>query len=282
MHLVLVRFLYYGSVAVLFGATLFPLYINADRTTARQLAMPRSASVVLAASSFTAVILWLLIFAVSLGGTDDLSGTVYQLLFSSRLGPSWLARLGLVTLLLWSAVAGRPKWIVCTALVTLFAEGGSGHGAGAGFIGPSLHAVHAVSAGVWLGGLVALARVMAAARAKKIERRVIQDVLKQFSRLGIPSVLLLAVTGSLMTWLILGSFPQPSNDYGRILLLKISLFFLMVVLALINRFLLVPRLRSSKSERSRARLSAAILTERIAGAGILFAVAVLGVTNPHG
>lgn len=47
-NLVLVRFLYLGSVTIVFGAILFQLYASSDQSTARQLDMPRSRCVMLA------------------------------------------------------------------------------------------------------------------------------------------------------------------------------------------------------------------------------------------
>ncbi|WP_164527847.1 CopD family protein [Georhizobium profundi] len=226
-------------------------------------------------------VIWLLIFATSLGGTDNLPGTVYALLFSSRLGPFWLVRLSLATLLLFFAITGRPQLVASAALIMLLAEGGSGHGAGNGLVGPSLHAVHAVSAAAWIGGLVALMRVLAAGSTGRIPRRVVADLLEQFSRMGILIVLLLAATGAAMTWLILGDIPSSRNDYSQILLLKIALFALIVGLALINRFLLLPRLSSSTGGPALRKLSAAIVLEQIAGAGVLLAVAVLGPMDPN-
>jgi copper resistance protein D len=280
-NLVLVRFLYLGSVMIVFGAILFQLYASSDQSTARQLAMPRSLCVMLAFVSLATAVIWLLIFATSLGGTDNLPGTVYALLFSSQLGPFWLVRPSLVTLLLFFAITGRPQFVASAALIILLAEGGSGHGAGNGLVGPSLHAVHAVSAAAWIGGLVALMRVLAAGTTGRIPRRVVADLLEQFSRMGILIVLLLAATGAAMTWLILGDIPSSRNDYGKILLLKIALFALMVGLALINRFLLLPRLSSSTGGPALRKLSAAIVLEQIAGAGVLLAVAVLGLMDPN-
>lgn len=280
-NLVLVRFLYLGSVMIVFGTILFQLYASSDQSTARQLAMPRSRCVMLAFVSLATAVLWLLIFATSLGGTDNLPDTVYALLFSSRLGPFWLVRLSLATLLLFFAITERPQLVASAALIMLLAEGGSGHGAGNGFVGPSLHAVHAVSAAAWIGGLVALMRVLAAGTTGRIPRPVVADLLEQFSRMGILIVLLLAATGAAMTWLILGDIPSSRNDYGQILLLKIALFALMVGLALINRFLLLPRLSSSTGGPALRKLSAAIVLEQIAGAGVLLAVAVLGLMDPN-
>jgi putative copper resistance protein D len=69
-------------------------------------------------------------------------------------------------------------------------------------------------------------------------------VVPRFSHLGYAAVAPLAATGAINTLLLVGNVGSPAGTpYGRLLRLKILLFSVMVVLALINRFRLLPRLR---------------------------------------
>ena len=62
--------------------------------------------------------------------------------------------------------------------------------------------------------------------------------------MGYAAVALLAATGAINTLLLVGNVDSlAGTPYGRLLSLKILLFSVTVVLALINRFRLLPRLR---------------------------------------
>ena len=70
--------------------------------------------------------------------------------------------------------------------------------------------------------------------------------------MGYAAVALLSATGAINTPLLVGNVDSPAGTpYGRLLSLKILLFSVMVVLALINRFRLLPRLRREPPTASR-------------------------------
>ncbi|MES0126743.1 CopD family protein [Mesorhizobium sp. C420B] len=82
------------------------------------------------------------------------------------------------------------------------------------------------------------------------------------------------------TWLVLGSFPDPRNSYGRVLLFKISLFVAMVGLAVYNRYALVSRMKSEPA-KSLGTLSRNVALEQIIGFGVLMDVSALGLMDPY-
>ena len=107
----------------------------------------------------------------------------------------------------------------------------------------------------------------------------------RFSTLGIVSVGTLLVIGTINTWYLAGSIPALiETDYGRLLLIKIALFFGMVAIAAINRLHLTPRLVAGASARAARealrQLRRNIAIEIVAGAIIIAIVAMLGVTPP--
>ncbi|MCO5218603.1 MAG: copper resistance protein CopC [Thermomicrobiales bacterium] len=105
--------------------------------------------------------------------------------------------------------------------------------------------VHLLAASFWLGGLIILTLglrrsghlVSFATPAGAIA------TVSRFSTLAAWSVLLLAGSGTAMTWVILEA-PRDliDTDYGRDLLLKVALVLVIVVLAALNRFRILPRL----------------------------------------
>jgi putative copper resistance protein D len=83
-------------------------------------------------------------------------------------------------------------------------------------------------------------------------------VVPRFSHMGYAAVALLAATGAINTLLLVGNVDSPAGTpYGRLLSLKILLFSVMVVLALINPFRLLPRLRERLPRRASLEVRAA-------------------------
>ncbi|GAA0386465.1 copper resistance protein CopC [Streptomyces luteireticuli] len=82
---------------------------------------------------------------------------------------------------------------------------------------------HLLAVGVWLGGLAAL---LAALRADEALPR---DAVRRFSRLAFGAVCVLVVTGLYQAWRQVGSWSAlTGTDYGRWLLVKVSLVAVMV------------------------------------------------------
>ena len=100
--------------------------------------------------------------------------------------------------------------------------------------------------------------------------------------MGYAAVALLAATGAINTLLLVGSVEAlTGTPYGRLLGLKILLFLVMVVLALINRFRLLPRLRREPlSWAPVAALARSVLFEQALGFAVLAIVSVFGTWPP--
>jgi putative copper resistance protein D len=98
--------------------------------------------------------------------------------------------------------------------------------------------------------------------------------------MGYVAVGLLALTGAVNSWLLVGSWSAlVGTPYGRLLGLKILLFLAMVAVALVNRWRLVPRLGDQPAATVTA-LSRAILVEQGLGLAILAVVSLLGTWAP--
>jgi putative copper resistance protein D len=98
---------------------------------------------------------------------------------------------------------------------------------------------------------------------------------------GYAAVALLAATGAINTLLLVGSVEAlAGTPYGRLLSLKILLFSVMVVLALTNRFRLVPRLRREPPSAPIAALARSVLFEQMLGFAVIAVVSVLGTWPP--
>jgi putative copper resistance protein D len=136
-----------------------------------------------------------------------------------------------------------------SALGLIAAIAWTGHaGATAGEIGV-LHltadVLHLIAAAAWLGGLVSLALLLAAAcrHDALVWTPVARAATRRFSTLGIVSVGTILATGIVNSWILVGSLHAlTATEYGRLLMLKIILFAGMLMIAAANRFLITPRL----------------------------------------
>ena len=106
----------------------------------------------------------------------------------------------------------------------------------------------------------------------------LQGVARRFSTLGLLVVGTLLATGLVNTWMMADSpLSLVTTNYGRLLLLKIALFVVMVMIAGINRLQLTPRLPKTDAVH---RLDRNTRVELALGFAIIAIVSVLGVLSP--
>ncbi len=83
---------------------------------------------------------------------------------------------------------------------------------------------HRLALAAWLGGLPALILLIGAGPVPDDTRRVAAVVLRRFSRLAIAAMSVILVSGTLLTWFLVGNFPGLiGTEYGRLLILKLAL-----------------------------------------------------------
>jgi copper resistance protein D len=226
------------------------------------------------------------------------ASVLQAVLLDTDFGRDWLLRLLLTALLaglfaadLREKQGGGGFLKVAIVLVAASLAGTlawAGHGIGGAGLPGSIHLaadfVHLIAAAAWVGGLLPLAFLLAAAdRTSSVV--VARAASLRFSAYGMVAVGALLLTGAINTWYLAGSTQAlTATDYGHLLLVKIALFLVMVALATVNRLWLTPALAAdagAKPEHSALRqLRRNVVTEIVAGAAILAVVAVLGVTPP--
>ncbi len=145
----------------------------------------------------------------------------------------------------WS---GRLELLFALALTIAFAL--SGHAAAVPAsqrtYALSVDLLHLFCTTLWVGGLFYIGVILVPALATlsiTARARVLAQGLPAFGALAIVSVFILASTGSLNTTIHLNTFDQLFTTlYGRILVVKISLFFLMMGISAYHAFFLRSRL----------------------------------------
>jgi copper transport protein len=129
-----------------------------------------------------------------------------------------LALYGVLGLLAWrlsGITAGLATWLVPASVAsTAVTIAAAGHGGSSDPLSLGVHALHALAAGLWVGGLVVLI-----ALRRSVEPR----TLHKFSTLAMASVLTLVVTGILNSVRHLTRLEQLLSDYGLTLVLKLLL-----------------------------------------------------------
>jgi putative copper resistance protein D len=150
--------------------------------------------------------------------------------------------------------------------------------------------LHLVAAAIWIGGLISLVLLFAVTRRDRTDASMsfARDATQAFSSMGIAIVAVIFATGIVNTWILVGSWHALiATGYGRLLMLKIALFIVMLLFAAANRFWLTPRLALPSSapqfdpHRQLARNS---MIEFVLALAIFAIVGLLGTLHPasHG
>jgi putative copper resistance protein D len=293
-----------AGIAFFFVFIAEPAFRKADQGTRlpavirRRLAWIAWIAIVLSVLSGAA---WLVVVAQSISDrtlTELFSeGILSTVLTQTGFGRDWLARFVLACLLaaifvpFLSAQGMKSAWIK-TVMVALAAGlvgslAWAGHAAGGSgvesIVHPAADFLHLVAAAAWVGMLVPLVLLLAAAGGDAASVAVARIATMRFSNIGIISVGTLLLTGSVNTWYLAGSIPAlTQTDYGRLLLTKVALFLTMVAIAAVNRLRLTPQLVQNVSAAADPlrQLRRNTMIEVAIGAIVIAIVAVLGVTVP--
>ena len=271
--LIAVRDIHFGSSVIVAGIVFFDLFIaspalrKADLRLGATVAIFRSRTAaalwISLALSIISGFAWLCLLAARIVdkpvGDVIADGTIWIVLSQTQFGFAWELRflfgaLLIACLLIWRTKnAGASIWQEALAALLAGAYLGSlafaGHGEEGLGLERNIHLaadfLHLIAAGLWLGGLIPLAccSYIYAVSVRKLGSR---------SRVTLPAAFPISAS-----WLSERSADQRNNQclvliggmqslidtsYGRLLLLKITLFAAMVCLAGINRQYLLPRL----------------------------------------
>ncbi len=226
--------------------------------------------------------------------------SVMRVLLDTRGGRIWLARHGLLLLLVafllvrvdvtrsldWTAarLQGLLLGGAALALVALAGHAAAVTPEAARAIAADV--VHVGAVGVWAGALLPLAALLSvASRESGADARPYAVVsARRFSRRASVVIVVIVLTGIAMTVDQVGGIPAlVGTRYGRLLLVKLGFFVPVLVLAALNRGRLLPALSGDAVTIGRPamrRLAAFVTVEAVLALAMLAVVAVLNVTPP--
>jgi putative copper resistance protein D len=287
--LYIVRFLHYTSALQLFGVAVFQAWITSPKLQHAMSEVSGRVAIVSAAVLLVSGVAWLLIVAGSMGSgwADTVNPAVVgTVLRSTQFGQVWTWHLGIALLVLPAAAfAGRTRagWSVLAILsaLSLGGLGLIGHAAtldgSVGLLNRASHILHALSSGFWLGSLVPLIYTLGALVSPELGRDA-DIALRRFSGLGHGAVAIALGTGISNSWFILRHEEiDLTAPYQTLLLLKILLVGGMLVLALVNRYVFVPRIAAGPGL---GLLRDGTIAEIVLSAVIIVLVSVLGMLSP--
>ena len=123
--------------------------------------------------------------------------------------------------------------------------------------------VHGVGAALWFGGLLGLVLFLLVATRTRTDAKKMGQVLTDFSTYALLSVIALAISGSVMAFMVKDDpLDIAGSPFAQLLSVKLLLVVIPVVLAAYNRFKLMPQLESNPaSEETWARLGRVVQIE---------------------
>jgi copper resistance protein D len=283
---VIARLAFDAAVIVLFGASCFldwmaPNNLSAWLTAsvARMRFLPIVACI--------AAVAWLPFDAATIAGNW---GAALDLRFLEALalatsgGLAWLLRclVCLAAVAVFGLSVTRARVLIAGLLVASLSP--SGHTLLQSGSPAVLHvindALHVLAGSIWLGSLVMLPSCLTLLDHPEVYRDA-RLALQRFSKIGHVAVAVVILTGVINSVLTLGHRPtRPISPYVVLLSLKIMLVAVMTVLAAINRYVFVPRIRFERT-KAIARIKAGTWSEVVLGVGVLTLVATFGVFDPH-
>ena len=285
--LALCRFAHFLSAMALFGMSLYVrLLAPPDLARALAPAARRVAAVAIPLASLSAL-LWVALEAASM--TDSWSGLVdldilESVLVDTAFGAVWQWRLAIALALLVALALGRHGPSTFTTLFSglllaslcVVGHASMQHG-GVGALHRANHALHLLATGAWLGGLPPFALCLKAYRDPALRRDAV-IAMRRFSFWGQFDVALVALTGAANVALTSGALPFPTTPYRALLCVKIALAATMIVIALVNRYVLAPRL---KPDAPALRiLTNTSIAEVVLGVVVVALVSVFGLLDP--
>lgn len=279
------RFIHFISLIVAFGCVLYGAWWAP--VALRRLMMQRFYPLMrylLSASALSALLMLMAQGGLMGNGWPDVwQPAIWQAVAGTQFGSVWvwqilLAFVALAVVWLKPRRPGRLLLVLFCAQLLLLA--GVGHAAmndgWLGIVQRTNHALHLFCVASWFGGLLPFIYCLRLAHGRW--RQAAICTMMRFSRYGHLAVAGAIASGVVNALLIQGGLISTS-PWGRMLLFKCALVAAMVAIALVNRYVLVPRM-SAGGTRAEQLIVRTTQIEIALGALALFAVSLFATWEP--
>lgn len=267
---VICRFVHFVSVMQLFGACVFTRLLTPEVFSSTLVHKNQTLITTSACISALSAFLMLAIQAGVMGNgwSDTTNFNVWLLVLTTTFGDVWrwhmLMAVFAFLLVLIDGLPGRYLLLILLSGGMLIGQALIGHAAmHEGIIGilqRSNHAVHLLSAAYWFGSLLPLLTCMSFTHRPATRPAAILTLLR-FSTYGHVAVALVVLSGVINSALILQRWPTDIHSPYEVLLVgKAALVALMVLVAIYNRYRLVPQL-AKHAHQAQQRMIAICWTE---------------------
>jgi copper resistance protein D len=282
------RFAHFLAAMLTFGMSAYLCAYAPDRLKLALSPAARRLALIASLIALVTAIAWLQLESASMA--EDLSAAldpeaIGAVLTDTAFGHAWAAHVVLAAALVAVVLFGpRTRW-AATAVASgalLASLGLVGHAAmqtGAeGALHRVNHAVHLVAAGAWIGGLIPFAMCLGAYEREDLRRESVQAMMS-FSFWGQFVVAAIVLTGVVNIALTSGHPPiPPTTPYRALLVAKIIIVAVMIALAVFNRFVLAPQLKTSAT--ALAVLRSTSVAEIALGSLVVALVSVFALLDP--
>ncbi len=286
--LALCRFAHFLAAMLAFGMSAYLWAYAPERLRVALSPVVRGLALIASVVALITGMLWLALESASMA--DDWSAAIDPeaigaVLTDTAFGHAWASHLALAAALVAVVAFGpRARW-AATSLVSaalLASLGLVGHAAmqtGAeGVLHRANHAVHLMAAGAWIGGLVPFVMCLRAYERDDLRKDAVRAI-TGFSFWGQFIVAAIVLTGVVNIALTSHHPPlPPTTPYRALLVAKLIIVAIMILLALFNRFVLAPRLKTSAN--ALATLRATSIAEIALGCVVVALVSVFALLDP--
>lgn len=282
------RFIHFVSLYVLLGTGIYVecLTPRAARSWSRARSEPMLRVCALAACVCAVLLLCLEAGQMGSGWADVRDPSTWRAVLGTAYGRVWRWQLGFSVAAALCALAGAWRWRrpvllwLATAMLGCMAFVGhaASHTGQEAVLAGVVQLAHLYAGAYWLGSLpilwLTLGGLDDGRRADVVRTHV------RFSAAGHAAVAVVIASGAINTGLMLGTWPGHwASLYQLLLSLKIALVALMALAAVVNRYVLVPRMRRESAAGARwfGRL---VLTEITLGLLVLALVSWFATLEP--
>jgi copper resistance protein D len=280
------RFCHFLPVMLTFGISAYLWAYAPKRLRLALSPFARRFALIASLVAFITAIVWLALESAAMA--DEWSAAIDPeaigaVLTDTAFGHMWAGRLVLAAVVAVVAFSRAGWGATSLASAALLASLGLvGHAAmqtGAeGDLHRFNHAIHLLAAGAWIGGLVPFAMCLRAYQRDDLRKDAVR-AMAGFSFWGQLIVAAIVLTGVVNIALTSRHPPiPPTTPYRALLIVKLVIVAIMISLALVNRFVLAPRIKTSA--HAFATLRATSLAEIALGCVVVALVSVFALLDP--